>query len=105
MKTIGIFSLVIMACVFVYSNAGHSFSKELGQELDKTVQQLMDEHTVPGIVVGVWIPNKGEWVRAFGVADKKTKEKMTISDHFRIGSVTKSFVVTGVLQLVDKGKL
>jgi len=56
-------------------------------------------------VLGVWIPKKGEWVKAFGLADIATQEKMTINDHFRIGSITKTFVAMGILQLVDKGKL
>ena len=44
--------------------------------MDDICQTLIDEYKIPGVIVGVWIPGKGEWVSALGVADKKTKEKI-----------------------------
>lgn len=105
MKKLGIFSLVIIICTFFYGVPSYSFPKELEQKLETTVQGLLEEYHIPGVVIGIWIPHKGEWVRAFGLADKKTKRKMDINDYFRVGSITKTFTVTGLLQLVDQGKL
>ena len=59
---------------------------------------------VPGAIIGVWGPD-GSYIRAFGVADKATREPMKTDFYSRIGSVTKTFTVTGVLQLADQGKL
>lgn len=105
MKKFNIFSFFIIVCALMYTQPCLSFSQKIDTQLETTVQKLRDDYQLPGVVIGVWIPNKGAWVKAFGFADKALKEKMTIDDHFRIGSVTKTFVVTGLLQLVDKGKL
>ncbi|MEV4896053.1 serine hydrolase domain-containing protein [Nonomuraea sp. NPDC055795] len=72
--------------------------------LDSVVQKTMREAGVPGVVVGLSAPGKGSYVRAFGVADKATGAAMTPGVYSRIGSVTKTFTVTALLQLVDRGK-
>jgi D-alanyl-D-alanine carboxypeptidase len=40
-----------------------------------------------------------------GYADPATRRRMSASDRFRIGSITKTFVAAVTLQLVDEGKL
>jgi D-alanyl-D-alanine carboxypeptidase len=59
---------------------------------------------VPGAMIGVWGPD-GSYVRAFGVADKATGAPMKTDFYHRIGSQTKTFTATGVLQLADQGKV
>ena len=59
---------------------------------------------VPGVLVGVFT-NTGNYVRAYGYADLATHRNLTAQDHFRIGSNTKTFVISVLLQLVDEGKL
>jgi D-alanyl-D-alanine carboxypeptidase len=59
---------------------------------------------VPSVLVGVW-NSTGSYVRAYGFADLKTHRPLTTADHFRIGSNTKTFVISVLLQLVDEGKL
>jgi D-alanyl-D-alanine carboxypeptidase len=44
-------------------------------------------------------------VHAFGYADLAQRRTLTPADHFRIGSNTKTFVISVLLQLVDEGKL
>lgn len=44
-------------------------------------------------------------LRAFGVADPRTHRPLRPDTPFRIGSITKSFVATVVLQLAGEGKL
>jgi D-alanyl-D-alanine carboxypeptidase len=60
---------------------------------------------VPGAVVGIWDPKLGTMFRGFGVSDLATGKAMNEDDKFRIGSNTKTFIVTVVLQLADEGKL
>jgi D-alanyl-D-alanine carboxypeptidase len=75
----------------------------LAQRLDTAVNQAMTAAGVPGAIIGIWGPD-GTYVRAFGVADKTTRAPMKADFYSRIGSVTKTFTVTGVLQLADQGK-
>lgn len=60
---------------------------------------------VPAVLVGVWDDAGGGYVRAFGDADLATRRALTPGDHVRIGSNTKTFVISVLLQLVDEGKL
>lgn len=77
---------------------------ELTTRLEGAVDRVMAEAGVPGAIVGIWGPD-GEFVRAFGVADKKTRAPMKTDFYSRIGSQTKTFTVTAVLQLADQGRL
>jgi D-alanyl-D-alanine carboxypeptidase len=58
----------------------------------------------PGAVVLVSIGAE-QWISALGVADVASQEPMTADRRFRIASLTKTFVATAVLQLVDEGQL
>jgi len=74
------------------------------ERLDSTIERTVAAAGVPGAIVGVWGPH-GDYVRAFGVADKATAAPMETGFYHRIGSLTKTFTVTGVLQLADQGRL
>jgi D-alanyl-D-alanine carboxypeptidase len=76
----------------------------LAGRLDSAINDAMKAVNVPGAIVGLWGPD-GQYVRAFGVADKATGVPMKPDFYHRIGSVTKTFTITGVLQLVDDGKV
>lgn len=77
----------------------------MDHKLETTVQKTMEEYNIPGAVIGIWIPGKGEWVSAIGVADKETKEKMTINDHFKVDHLPLALVMIGFFQLLDEGKI
>ncbi len=72
--------------------------------LDAAVARAMSAAAIPGALVGIWSP-EGEYVKAFGVADTATGAPMTTDFHSRIGSVTKTFTATAVLQLAEAGSV
>ncbi|MPY34314.1 beta-lactamase family protein [Streptomyces adustus] len=72
--------------------------------LDATVQHVIKEAGIPGASVGIWTPDQGQYVKAFGVADKSDGRAMSTDLYTRIGSETKTFTVTALLQLVDQKK-
>ncbi|WP_330261101.1 serine hydrolase domain-containing protein [Streptomyces sp. NBC_00539] len=71
-------------------------------KLDAAIRQVLREARVPGVTVGLWAPGKGSYVKSFGVADKATGAPMTSGLRVRIGSETKTFTVTALLQLVGR---
>ncbi len=77
----------------------------VARQLDEAVRTVMAEAKVPGVIVSVSAPGKGEYVRSFGIADKATGAPMTPNLNMRIGSETKTFTVTALLELVDEGKV
>ena len=61
---------------------------------------------VPGLLIGIWSPTQGVYRAGFGQADLKTPARRPQpTDSFRIGSVSKTFTATVILQLVDEGRL
>ncbi|MCF4135851.1 beta-lactamase family protein [Streptomyces sp. Tue 6430] len=86
-------------------DAVRDLTPDVEQQLDRAVQQVMKQANIPGVSVGVWTPDKGEYVKSFGVADKDTGRKMAPDLFMRIGSETKTFTVTAVLELVDDGRI
>ncbi|MEU9700089.1 serine hydrolase domain-containing protein [Streptomyces sp. NPDC047981] len=81
------------------------FGPELTARLDRTIEDVRVQAGIPGLVVGLWMPGKGRYVRATGVADKVTGEPMSTDLFVRIGSETKTFTVTALLKLVDDGRI
>ncbi|KOU64477.1 serine hydrolase domain-containing protein [Streptomyces sp. IGB124] len=77
----------------------------VARELDGAIRKVMTEAKVPGVIVALSAPGKGTYIRSFGVADKSTGMPMSPGLNMRIGSETKTFTVTALLQLVDEGKV
>jgi D-alanyl-D-alanine carboxypeptidase len=77
----------------------------IGIAVNKELAAYGGSQPVPGAVVGVWVPGRGEFARGFGYAHLATRSPMALDDRFRIGSNTKTFVATVLLQLVDERKL
>jgi D-alanyl-D-alanine carboxypeptidase len=55
------------------------------------------------LYVGIWNPDKGVYQQAYGESGPGVPA--TLADHNRIGSVTKTFTATAVLQLVASGQV
>jgi D-alanyl-D-alanine carboxypeptidase len=68
-------------------------------QLEAVVASALQTYAVPGAAIGVWTPN-GHWIMASGLADVASGTRVRRNDHFGIRSITKSFTVTLVLQLV-----
>ncbi|MBL3666999.1 beta-lactamase family protein [Streptomyces sp. M2CJ-2] len=59
---------------------------------------------VPGVTATAR-DRRGTWSATAGVGDLRTGQKRSPRDHYRVGSVTKTFVATVVLQLAAEGAL
>jgi D-alanyl-D-alanine carboxypeptidase len=56
-----------------------------------------------GAWVGVWDPEKG--THAVAVGEAAPGRPASVDDNWRIGSITKTFTATVILELVDQGRL
>ena len=81
--------------------AGQGLGAGTVSRLDAAIRAVMKQASLPGSIVGLWMPG-GSYVRAFGVADKVTGAPMQTGFYMRIGSETKTFTVSAILQLVDQ---
>jgi D-alanyl-D-alanine carboxypeptidase len=71
----------------------------------KQLRAFGGKQPIPGVYIAIYMPNKAPYIRSIGVADIKTRAPFKPSDRFRIGSNTKTFVVTLLLQLQDEHRL
>jgi len=75
------------------------------RELRTVVAVARQSYQIPGIAVAVTVPGEGCWVSASGLANTISGTPLRLSDEFPIGSITKTFTATVILQLVQEGKL
>ncbi|MGW2177090.1 serine hydrolase domain-containing protein [Streptomyces sp. NPDC001732] len=66
---------------------------------------LVTRHGIPGVAAEVIGRDCGRWTAERGVADLDTGRPMRAADRLRIGSVTKTFTATVVVQLADEGRI
>ncbi|MEU4092046.1 serine hydrolase domain-containing protein [Streptomyces sp. NPDC026673] len=72
--------------------------------LDRAIKHELRRSKATGVMVGLWKPGR-DYVRAFGTAGKGTRAPMSTGFNMRVGSVTKTFTITALLQLVDQKKV
>ncbi|MBT3368055.1 MAG: beta-lactamase family protein [Nitrospina sp.] len=99
-------------CVLLFGtscsdNSTHppEFRLELQQEMDRFLDEKMSEYNIPGAVIGIFVPGRGTWLKAKGKADIEANKDMNLTHTLRIGSISKTFNATIILQLVDEGLL
>jgi D-alanyl-D-alanine carboxypeptidase len=75
------------------------------QELQPTLNELVEGMKIPGAVVVVRSPEVGDCSLTFGTRDLDEQQPIGFDDQFRIGSNTKTMTGTVILQLVQENKL
>ncbi|MFF8711516.1 serine hydrolase domain-containing protein [Streptomyces sp. NPDC015184] len=74
--------------------------------LGRALDALVTGHGIPGAAAEVVGRDcGGRWTAERGVADLDTGRPMRARDRLRIGSVTKTFTATVVVQLADEGRI
>ena len=77
----------------------------LSDTVDKLVQDKMYHEQIPGLALAVIRNGKILKAEGYGFADVKLKIPVTTNTVFRIASVSKQFVATAIMMLVEEGKL
>ncbi|MEA2331887.1 MAG: D-alanyl-D-alanine carboxypeptidase [Thermoleophilaceae bacterium] len=81
------------------------FTPEQQAAMQQAIDAEMQASGYPAVVAGLWVPGQGSFVSATGVAYLRTHRPVRTTDTFRIGSITKTFTATVILQLVERGRL
>ncbi|MFC2130256.1 serine hydrolase domain-containing protein [Bacteroidota bacterium] len=98
--------LVILISCSEDSTAPNDTGNDTIEKMRKTVDSLMENTHIPGIVIGIWAPeNDISWVYTAGYSNLQDSTPMADNLLFRIGSNTKTMTITVLLQLVDEGLL
>src|SRR5689334_8241100 len=98
----------VFAAIASSGAAAKGFTAAETAAVDRAVADTLAEYggktPVPGAVVGIWDPARGTYTKTYGDGQLAPKVPMQSDDKFRIGSNTKTFVITVLLQLADEGK-
>ncbi|WP_269504986.1 serine hydrolase domain-containing protein [Burkholderia sp. IMCC1007] len=92
--------IAVTACGGDVNSDEPAYATEARPQINALLAQTM----TPGAVVYVQSPH-GNWLASFGTAVRGTNTPIPTNAHFRIGSVTKTWTGTVILQLVQEGKL
>lgn len=87
------------------SDDSSRFSLDDQTLIDSIVDGELHESGTPGALVALSIPGRGATTRAYGIGNLETGAPPTTEDHVRIASITKTFVATLLLQMVDEGRI
>src|SRR5512143_879755 len=75
----------------------------LDYHLSPFIQSIMTSHDLPGLAVGVVVDNEVVYARGFGVKSIEAQEPVTMTTLFHMASISKPFVATAMMQLVEQG--
>ena len=106
-KPLWLLSLFICLRLSIANGEQSQPNKEdaLSDRADKLVQDEMYNEQIPGLALAVVKDGRILKARAYGFADVDSKVPATTDTVFRIASVSKQFVATAIMMLVEEGKL
>lgn len=84
--------------------AADPFPKSV-EEFRNAVRSVLSDTGVPGAGVALVRTSGVEWAGGIGVADRATNTPVTADTHFRIGSISKTFVASAIVQLYLDGDI
>lgn len=109
--------LTILTAAFLMVNCGNKsetssediLKGETEAQLDTTltpfIEEAMQAYDLPGFAIGIVKDNEVVYARGFGYKNIDTKKPVTNTTLFHMASISKPFVATAVMQLVEQGKI
>lgn len=104
------FIIVFFSCEQMQEQlAGDIIKGNLGAELQTKLEPFINEaiegYGLPGLAIGIVEDNEIAYAKGFGFKNIETRESVTITTLFHMASISKPFVATGIMQLIEKGKI
>ncbi|WP_308907503.1 class C beta-lactamase [Pseudomonas canadensis] len=94
-----------LGALALFLATGHCLAADdLRAVVDASVKPLMQQQSIPGLVIGVVKDGKAQYFN-YGVASKDAKQPVSENTLFEIGSVSKTFTATLAGYAVASGKL
>lgn len=97
-------SILFIVLLFASSRV-HSQNEKLISFIEAYSDSMLTTALQPGMLISITRGDKVIYEKAKGLANLETREPMDLKMRFRIGSLTKTFTATVLLQLVDEKKL
>jgi CubicO group peptidase (beta-lactamase class C family) len=102
--------IILLSCAIFITSCTNISDKDispkgLADSLNVYIQKVMTRFKIPGLTIAIIQDGKPLYTNAFGVKNVDTQEKLNAEDIFHFASVSKPFVATAVMQLVEEGKM
>lgn len=113
-KVLNVFTIItflcITSCSSTLSNSKDSIvNGEMGMKLDTIltpyIKNIITAYDLPGVAVGIVKDNTIVYAKAYGHINTETKEPLKLTSMFHMASVSKPFVATAIMQLVEQNKI
>ena len=103
-------AVILLICIIFITGCSDISDKDispkgLSDSLNVYLQKVMTRFKIPGLAIAVIEDGQPVYTNAFGVKNVDTQEKLSPQDIFHFASVSKPFVATAVMQLVEQGKM
>jgi CubicO group peptidase (beta-lactamase class C family) len=101
---------ILLYCFTMFTSCSKSPEESVESEkfedsLSTYLETVMQRFQIPGLTIAIIQEGKPLYVKAFGVTNVETEDKMKPEHIFHFASVSKPFVATAVMQLVEQGKI
>ncbi|MEL7118319.1 MAG: serine hydrolase [Bacteroidota bacterium] len=103
MKKFGLLLLFCFVTFLLFGQKNNNLNNQ--NQLDSLMQLIRASYDVPGFTVGIIKNGDIYYSNALGVQGKKDQAPLTEKSLFHMASVSKPFVATAVMQLVEQGKV
>ena len=101
------FLIILIAVFFIVSSVfgGDMGKSPIESQINSFVEGVMTNYNIPGLAIGVVKDGQILYTKGYGYKNIETKEPITDICLFHMASISKPFVATAVMQLVQAGKI
>jgi D-alanyl-D-alanine carboxypeptidase len=94
--------VVVLAVIISSCSPTEVAEQTIHEKLQTTLDEIFTEYNGEGISAAVVFPDESAWL---GTAHVDGSDPIYSSDLFVIGSITKTYTATVILQLIEEGEL
>src|SRR5499426_1545025 len=101
-------SVILLLTLILFPNSlgAQDAQDRFKTQLQPIIEQVMEQRSIPGFAIAVVHNQKVVYAAGFGLRNLENKsDKITPQSLFHMASITKPFVATSVMQLVEKRKV
>lgn len=97
--------IMVLTNTFLFAQEKVKTFIDFKQEITKFIEKEMKSTGTIGLSIALVDNQELVWSEGFGYADLKNKIKATPQTIYRVGSISKLFTATSVMQLAESGKI
>ena len=101
----GLLTITCAAVLVVAQSPTEDPAPENGDQFRASAERVLSETGVPGAAIALVRSDGVEWEGGIGYADRDRKIPATAHTHFRVGSISKTFVALALVQLYEAGEI